>query len=101
MPLIRKVVRIGNSKAVFLPKSWFTYYEKANGQEIKEVAIKINGQLTIQPILTDSKMSQLNSGSQDKDSDRLAGHTICKESVFLNSVSKNQKDLGTKEAKFK
>lgn len=52
MPIIRKVVPIGNSKAVFLPKSWFEYYEEHEGITIKNVAIEVNRTLKISPLPT-------------------------------------------------
>jgi antitoxin component of MazEF toxin-antitoxin module len=52
MPIIRKVIEVGNSKAVCIPKSWFEYYEKETGQKINEVAIEIDGILKIKPYLT-------------------------------------------------
>jgi len=51
MPIIRKVIEIGNSKAVCIPKSWFEYYEKEMGEQIKEVAIEVDRVLRITPIL--------------------------------------------------
>jgi len=51
MPIIRKVIEIGNSKAVCIPKSWFEYYEKETGGKIKEVAIEVNRVLRITPII--------------------------------------------------
>ncbi len=49
MPLIRKVIQIGTSKGVTLPKSWLEFYKEKTGQEIKEVTIEVNSFLKIQP----------------------------------------------------
>ena len=50
MPIIRKVLDVGpTSKAVVLPKSWLEFYENKTGQKILEVAIEVNGKLTITP----------------------------------------------------
>jgi len=51
MPIIRKVIDVGNSKMVSLPKDWFKYYEKVEGVEIREVAIEVNRVLKIWPIM--------------------------------------------------
>lgn len=51
MPLIRKVIQVGTSKAVSLPKSWLELIERKTGKTIKEVAVEVDGVLTIQPIL--------------------------------------------------
>jgi antitoxin component of MazEF toxin-antitoxin module len=51
IPLIRKLVKVGTSKAVTIPPSWLAYYERKNGDIIKEVFVEVNGKLTIRPIL--------------------------------------------------
>jgi antitoxin component of MazEF toxin-antitoxin module len=51
MPIVRKVWSIGNSKAISLPKSWLDYIEKNTGKRVLEVAIEVNGDLKISPIL--------------------------------------------------
>ena len=51
MPIIRKIVKMGNSFAVFIPKSWLTYYEEETGQKISKVAIEVNHVLKIEPVL--------------------------------------------------
>jgi antitoxin component of MazEF toxin-antitoxin module len=51
MPIIRKILRVGNSKAVSIPKSWLEFYERDGGFVITEVAIEVDKVLTITPIL--------------------------------------------------
>jgi antitoxin component of MazEF toxin-antitoxin module len=51
VPIIRKVIEVGNSKAVCIPKSWFEYYEKKTGQKVNEVSMEVNHELKIQPYL--------------------------------------------------
>ena len=51
MPLKRKVCRIGSGFAVFLPKTWLELIEREAGKPIKEVAMEVDGKLTIEPIL--------------------------------------------------
>jgi antitoxin component of MazEF toxin-antitoxin module len=51
MPIIRKVHRFGDSRAVTIPKSYFEFIERETGQEIVEVAIEVDQVLTITPIL--------------------------------------------------
>ena len=48
---IRKIIRVGNSFAVTLPKDGYRYYERKNGKKITQVVVETNGKLTIQPIL--------------------------------------------------
>jgi len=51
LPIIRKVLQHGNSRAVSLPKSWLDLIERETGKTIKEVTVEVNGVLTIQPII--------------------------------------------------
>jgi len=51
MPIIRKVVKVGDSKGVTIPKSWLDYIEKENEVEVREVAIEVDKVLIIKPIL--------------------------------------------------
>ena len=55
MPIIRKVIQVGTSKAVSLPKSWLDWLKREYGVEITEVAVEVNHVLTIQPILPKKK----------------------------------------------
>lgn len=55
MPLIQKVIQVGDSRAVTIPKSWLAYYERQSGQTIKEVSVEVNGKLIIKPILPKEK----------------------------------------------
>ena len=54
MPIIRKVIQVGDSKAISIPKSWLEYYEKESGQKIESVAMEVNSVLTIKPIFTEA-----------------------------------------------
>jgi antitoxin component of MazEF toxin-antitoxin module len=51
MPLIRKVIEVGNSKAICIPKSWFEFYENETGQKVSEVAIEVDRELKIWPYM--------------------------------------------------
>jgi len=51
LPIIRKVIDVGRSKAVTIPKSWLQYYEKEKGETIKQVTIEVNEVLRIAPFL--------------------------------------------------
>jgi antitoxin component of MazEF toxin-antitoxin module len=58
MPLIQKVIQVGDSRAVTIPKTWLTYYERKNGCAIEEVAVEVDGKLTIRPILKEAPKNQ-------------------------------------------
>jgi len=52
MPITRKIINIGNSsRGICLPKSWIEFIEKKAGQRVLEVAIEVDGDLKISPIL--------------------------------------------------
>jgi hypothetical protein len=55
MPLIRKVIEVGTSKAVTIPKDWLEFYEKQFGKPIQEVAIEVNKVLKIMPLIPKEK----------------------------------------------
>lgn len=48
--MIRKLVRVGTSRAVVVPHEWIRYYE-LQGIEIKEVSVEVNDKLIITPII--------------------------------------------------
>lgn len=51
MPIIRKVIEVGNSKGITLPSSWLEFLERETGVEIIEVAVEVDKVLTIAPII--------------------------------------------------
>ena len=57
MPLIRKLIDLRTTKAVCLPKSWIDYIEREQGKKITEVAVEVDGVLTISPIIPEKKVS--------------------------------------------
>ncbi len=52
MPIKRKICKIGNGFAVFIPKSWLSLLEKKHGT-VEAVTMEVNGKLIIKPILRD------------------------------------------------
>ncbi len=42
---------MGAARGITLPKSWLDYLERKTGCRITEVAIEINGALTVRPII--------------------------------------------------
>jgi len=52
MPIIRKIIPLGNSEVVSIPRSWLRFYEKQTGQEINEVTVEVNRKLIIEPYVT-------------------------------------------------
>lgn len=47
MPIERKVIKVGNSRAVTIPEGWLDYYEKKLGKPINFVLLEINNVITI------------------------------------------------------
>ena len=55
MPLIRKLQKLGtSSKAVILPKGWLDYIEEETGSPVDSVAIEVNGDLKISPVVREA-----------------------------------------------
>jgi len=50
MPIIRKLTTVGSSRGVTLPKSWIDHIEKTSGRKIKEIAMEVNGSITLSPV---------------------------------------------------
>ncbi len=61
MPIIRKMVQVGASKGVTLPKSWIEDAENTHGQKIEAIAMEINGLITLSPVF-DPKTKKLKGG---------------------------------------
>ena len=49
-PIIRKVIQVGTSRAVSLPKSWLTHAENKAGKKIIALALEINNVITMSPV---------------------------------------------------
>jgi len=49
MPILRKIVKIGNSKGISFPKSWIDCIEQETGRELKEVLVEIDNNLIVSP----------------------------------------------------
>jgi len=50
MPLLRKIIKVGTSRAITLPSEWFEYIKRKTGQEPEEVAIEVDENLVIIPL---------------------------------------------------
>ena len=51
MPIKRKLLPIGGSKGITLPKSWIDFIEQKYGEKIVEVAIEVDQKLIVTPII--------------------------------------------------
>ena len=51
MPIIRKIISIGGSHGITIPKDWLEWIERTEGKKITEVTIEVNGILKIAPII--------------------------------------------------
>lgn len=50
MPIIRRILELGHSKAVTLPKSWITNAEQQTGKKVVALALEVDGTITLQPV---------------------------------------------------
>lgn len=62
MRIVRKLIDFGSqenpSKAITLPKSWLKSLEHKFGKPIDEVALYINGTVTLVPIIKGKEMKE-------------------------------------------
>jgi antitoxin component of MazEF toxin-antitoxin module len=47
MPLKRKLIKVGNSRAVIIPPDWLRYFEDKTGQPVTNVLMELNGIIRI------------------------------------------------------
>ena len=47
MPLLRRLIKVGNSRAVVIPPGWLRYYEEKGGEPIRSILMELNGAITI------------------------------------------------------
>jgi len=55
MPIIRKIISVGDAKGITLPKSWLEWIERETGIPPKEVIVEIDRFLKIEPIIPKEK----------------------------------------------
>jgi antitoxin component of MazEF toxin-antitoxin module len=47
MPMIRKLIKIGDSRAVTIPPKWLEFYRRKFGQDVVEVEMELNGEIKV------------------------------------------------------
>jgi hypothetical protein len=47
MPLKRRLIKIGTSKAVTIPPDWLKYYEDLRGEPVEDILMEIDDNITI------------------------------------------------------
>ena len=55
MPIIRRIIAIGHSKAITIPKSWITNAEDEAGKKVVAFALEVDGSITLQPVFEKTK----------------------------------------------
>ncbi|MEM3731870.1 MAG: hypothetical protein QXM65_08320 [Candidatus Bathyarchaeia archaeon] len=58
MPIKRKICKIGNGLAVFLPKSWVKLLEEKHGQQVEAVEIEVDNILKMAPIFKEASQNE-------------------------------------------
>ena len=54
-PIIRKLIRLGGSRVVAVPRSWVRHIENKTGQAVEEVEMEVDSTLTISPVIKRAK----------------------------------------------
>ena len=47
MPSKKRLIRVGNSRAVVIPPGWLRYYEEKAGQPVNNVLMELDNVITI------------------------------------------------------
>lgn len=47
MPLRRKIIKLGNSKAITLPLDWLEEHKKRTGQEVEAILLEVDNIITL------------------------------------------------------
>jgi hypothetical protein len=47
MPMVRKLIKVGDSRAVTIPPDWLKFYEDKTGIPVEEVLMELNGVIKI------------------------------------------------------
>jgi len=55
VPIVRKIILLGNSKVITIPKTWLELLEQQHGQNIDSVTIEVNGALVVKPLLKEKE----------------------------------------------
>ncbi|RLI00203.1 hypothetical protein DRO19_00090 [Candidatus Bathyarchaeota archaeon] len=64
MPIIRKIIQVGTSKAIVLPKGWLDWIQRMTGSPPKEVLMTIKDEtIIVEPIL---KPEVVNEGNKKR-----------------------------------
>ena len=50
MPIIRKILNVGDSKAITIPKSWIESAEESAGKKIVALALEVDRIITLAPV---------------------------------------------------
>ena len=51
MPLLRKIIKVGNSRAIVIPDDWLQYQEQILGNKITQVGMECNEVIIIKAII--------------------------------------------------
>ncbi len=51
MPIIRKILDVGGSKGITLPKTWLEFFEREAGHKIDFVTLEVDRVVTIAPYI--------------------------------------------------
>jgi len=63
MPIIRKILNVGDSKAITIPKSWIASAEEKAGKKIIALALEVDRVITLQPVFAKDEKKQKGASS--------------------------------------
>ena len=56
VPIIRKILNVGDSRAITIPKSWLENAEENAGKKIIALALEVDRKITIEPVFEKKKV---------------------------------------------
>ena len=63
MPILKRLIKINESKAVVIPHNYFEYY-RSKGKEINKVSLEIGKKIVIEPIFEEIQNNNLKEGKK-------------------------------------
>ena len=63
MPLIRKLIKVGNSKAIIIPPDWLRLHEEKAGQVIDMMLMEVNNIIILAPKIREKNVDQQTAGN--------------------------------------
>jgi len=65
MPIEKKLIHLGRSRVISIPKTWLSLAEEKEGKKIISIAMEVDGCITLSPIFEKEKANVTRLASKD------------------------------------